>query len=152
MTLLEQREVEARVLGPVYRAFAAELGEPRAREILSGVVASLARDAGRAAAATAGGCGVPELREAVSRWEEGGALSITVLEQSDDRLDFDVIHCGFAEMYARLGLADIGDILSCSRDAAMVEGFNPDIKLIRERTILGGAPHCPFRYRLRPSE
>ena len=46
-----------------------------------------------------------------------------------------------------MGLGDIGDILSCNRDGAFCEGYDPRIKLTRTQTIMGGASHCDFRYR-----
>jgi hypothetical protein len=52
-------------------------------------------------------------------------------------------------MYRRLGLADLGGLLSCSRDAALIDGFNPSIAFARTQTIMEGAPHCDFRYRKR---
>jgi hypothetical protein len=39
-------------------------------------------------------------------------------------------------------------VLSCNRDATFCEGYDPRIKLTRTQTIMGGASHCDFRYRL----
>jgi hypothetical protein len=146
LPLLQQREIEARVLAPVFRAFAAEVGEPRAREIMSAVIRDLARQAGCAAAAH--GNDLAQLKKTVEKWTEGGALELTVLRDDGEAFEFDVTRCRFAEMYHRLGLADLGPVLSCGRDAAMVEGFNPAIQLTRTQTIMEGAPHCDFRYRV----
>ena len=146
LPLLQQREIEAKVLAPVFRAFAAEVGEPRAREIMAGVVRDLARQAGCAAAAH--GNDFADLKQVVEKWTEGGALELTVLRDDAEAFEFDVTRCRFAEMYLRLGLADLGPILSCSRDAAMVEGFNPAIQLTRTQTIMEGAPRCDFRFRI----
>ena len=44
-------------------------------------------------------------------------------------------------------IAELGDVLSCQRDAALIEGFNPDVTLTRTQTIMQGASHCDFRYR-----
>jgi hypothetical protein len=52
-------------------------------------------------------------------------------------------------MYHRLGLDDLGPILSCARDAAMIDGFNSAIAFARTQTIMEGASHCDFRYRQR---
>jgi hypothetical protein len=150
LPLLQQREIEAKVLAPVFRAFAAEVGEARAREIMAGVIRDLARQAGCAAAAH--GNDLVHLRQAVEKWTEGGALELTVLRDDAQAFEFDVTRCRFAEMYHRLGLADLGPILSCGRDAAMVEGFNPAIELTRTQTIMEGAPHCDFQYRQRRDE
>lgn len=148
--LLQQREIEAAVIAPLVRAFAAEVGEARAREILAGVVAGLAREAGCAAALAVGGTDLPALRQVVGRWKAGGALELTVLRDDADAFDFDVTRCRYAEMYHRLGLADLGPLLSCNRDGAMIEGFNPGIGFRRTQTIMEGATHCDFRYRRPP--
>ena len=72
-----------------------------------------------------------------------------VLLKRDDgeALEFDVTRCQYAEMYHRLGIADLGPLVSCARDAAMIEGFNPAIEFRRTRTIMEGAISCDFRYR-----
>src|SRR5438094_243626 len=146
LPLLQQREVEANVIAPLFRAFAAEVGEERAREILAAAVRELARQAGCAAAVAAGGNDLAHLKRAVEKWTEGGALELTVLRDDAEAFEFDVTRCRFAEMYRRLGLEDLGPILSCGRDGAMIEGFNPAIAFTRTQTIMQGAPHCDFRY------
>jgi hypothetical protein len=145
LPLLQQREVEAGVIAPLFRAFAAEVGEARAREIVGGVVRELAKQAGCAAAAS--GNDLAHLKQAVAKWTEGGALELTVLRDDAEAFEFDVTRCRFAEMYAQLGLADLGGLLSCARDAAMIDGFNPDIEFRRTQTIMDSASHCDFRYR-----
>ena len=145
LPLLQQREIEARVIAPIYRAFAAEVGEARAREIIGGVIRELARQAGCTAAAN--GNDLAQFKKAVEKWSEGGALELTVLRDDPEALEFNVTRCRFAEMYHQLGLDDLGPILSCGRDAAMIEGFNPEIHLNRTQTIMEGAAHCDFRYR-----
>jgi hypothetical protein len=147
LPLLQQREIEANVIAPLFRAFAAEVGGERAREILAGVIRELARQAGCAAATVAGGNDLAHLKRAVEKWTEGGALELTVLRDDGEAFEFDVTRCRFAEMYQRLGLADLGPLLSCNRDGAMIEGFNPAIAFTRTQTIMQGATHCDFRYR-----
>jgi hypothetical protein len=145
LPLLQQREIEAGVIAPLFRAFAAEVGAERAREIVGAVIRDLAKRAG--CAATAHGNDIAQLKRVVEKWTEAGALELTVRRDDADAFEFDVTRCRFAEMYARLGLADLGALLSCARDAAMIDGFNPDIAFARTQTIMGGAPHCDFRYR-----
>jgi len=144
LPLLRQREIEANVIVPMFRAFAAEVGEARAREILAGVIRELAQQAGCRASAT--GNDLAHLKTAVDKWTEGGALELNVLRDDPQAFEFDVTRCRFAEMYHRLGLADLGPILSCARDGAMIEGFNPEIAFTRTQTIMEGATHCNFRY------
>ncbi|MBA4190488.1 MAG: 2-amino-thiazoline-4-carboxylic acid hydrolase [Planctomycetaceae bacterium] len=145
LPLLQQREVEAKVIAPIYRAFAVEVGEDRARKILTDVILDLARQAGRVSAET--GRTLSQFKHIVHKWTEGKALELTVLRDDEAALEFNVTCCQFAEMYHRLGLADLGPLLSCNRDAAMIEGFNSEIGLTRTQTIMEGASHCDFRYR-----
>lgn len=146
LPLLQQREIEANVIAPLVRAFAAEVGEARAREILAATIRGLAAQAGCAAAEAVGGNDLPRLRQAIENWKAGGALELQMLREDADALEFNVTRCRYAEMYHRLGLGDLGPILSCGRDAAMIEGFNPAIAFQRTQTIMEGASHCDFRY------
>jgi len=147
LSLLAQREVEARIVGPLVRGFIEELGQDRALEVVRKVVAGLARDRGAELARAVGESSLEAFAADIDRWREGGALDIEFLERSPDRLDFNVTRCRYAEMYRALGLADLGGSLSCQRDFALVEGFNPAIGLTRTHTLMEGASHCNFRFR-----
>jgi hypothetical protein len=146
LPLLQQREIEAKAIAPLYRAFVAEVGEERARELLKGVVQQLAQEAGCSAAISLGGNDLAHLKQLVGKWSESGALELTVLQDDAGVFAFNVTRCQFAEMYHRLGLADLGPMLSCGRDARTSEGFNADIAFSRTHTIMEGAPFCNFRY------
>ncbi len=148
LPLLDQREIEARIVGPLIRAFAAEIGTERALGIVRDVIAGLARDSGAALAEMLGDRTLDAFAHSLSRWRENGALEIDILEQSPSRLSFNVTRCRYAEMYRALGMAELGSSLSCERDFALVQGFNPDIQLSRTQTIMGGAACCDFRFRL----
>lgn len=147
LPLLRQREIEAAVVAPLVRAFAAEVGIDRARAVLAGVVGDLARQAGCAAAAAVGGNDLPHLKRAIEAWKADGALELDVLRDDAAVFEFNVTRCRYAEMYHRLGLADLGPVLSCSRDGRMIEGFNPAVAFARTQTIMEGAAYCDFRYR-----
>lgn len=148
VSLLQQREIEAGVVAPLAKAFAREIGEDRAMAILAETIGQLARAAGCSAAAALGGNQLSHLKEAVEKWKAGGALELTVLSDNAEAFEFNVTRCRFAEMYRRLGLEELGPILSCNRDGRMIEGFNPEIQFQRTQTIMDGAPFCDFRYRL----
>jgi hypothetical protein len=152
MTLLEQREVEARVIGPLVRGFAAEIGLEKALEVVRKVITGLAREGGADLARRLGGASLEAFAGALDLWSAGGALEIEVLERTPERLSFNVTRCKYAEMYRALGLADLGGSLSCVRDHALIEGFNPDVTLTRTQTIMEGASHCDFRFRAGPEK
>jgi hypothetical protein len=153
LPLLQQREIEARIVGPLIRAFAEEVGRERALEVVAGVIRELARESGADLARSLGERTLEAFARSLDRWRENGALEIDVLEQSPERLSFNVTRCRYAEMYRTLGLAELGASLSCQRDFALAEGFDPAIGLTRTQTIMGGAPFCDFRFRLaRPAD
>lgn len=147
ITLLQRREIEAKVVGPLIRGFIETMGRDAALEVVRGVITGLARDGGSDLAARLGDASLSTFAQALDLWREGGALEIDLLEQTPERLSFNVTRCRYAELYRALGLADLGGSLSCQRDHALVEGFNPDIRLERTQTIMEGASHCDFRFR-----
>ncbi|MBZ0128474.1 MAG: L-2-amino-thiazoline-4-carboxylic acid hydrolase [Rhodobacteraceae bacterium] len=144
--VLLRRETEARVLAPVIDALADTFGRDAVVAVVRDAIVRLAREQGSSLAAEYGD-GADAFLETLQFWTKGGALEIEVLEHSATRLDFDVTRCRYAEMYRALGIADLGKVLSCNRDYAMVEGFNADAALTRDETILTGSPCCTFRYR-----
>jgi predicted ArsR family transcriptional regulator len=148
LPLLEQREIEARIVGPLVRAFAAELGNERALAIVGQVIRELARQSGADLAEVLGEQTLDAFAQTLDRWRENGALEIEVLEQTPEKLSFNVTRCRYAEMYRALGLADLGANLSCQRDYALAQGFNGAIHLDRTQTIMEGARHCDFRFQL----
>src|SRR5262249_11180619 len=119
ISLLQQREIEAKVIGPLIRAVRAELGEERTLALLRGVIADLARGGGGELARGVGETSLRAFAACLARWTEGGALEIDLLEASDDRLSLNVTRCRYAEMYRALGLADLGSSLSCCRAFAL---------------------------------
>jgi hypothetical protein len=44
------------------------------------------------------------------------------------------------------------DLLICSSDFPMVEGFGADVQLTCTQAIMQGATHCDFRYILKKRE
>ena len=85
----------------------------------------------------------------MSRRKSGPAAAVSIstwFAVGDDRLDFNVTRCRYAEFYKELGLADLGYLVHCNRDHAMIDGFNPDLKLTRTQTVMEGASHCDFRF------
>jgi L-2-amino-thiazoline-4-carboxylic acid hydrolase len=146
LTLLERREMEARIVGPLVRAFVKEFGPEKSLAIVREVISQLARDSGAELALSVGEASLEAFARCLDLWKAGGALEIVVLEQSPHRLDFNVTRCRYAEMYRALGLADLGSSLSCQRDFALIEGFNPKVTLRRSQTLMEGAAFCDFRF------
>lgn len=146
--VLTRREIEARLVAPLLQAYARQMGRKQAVAILRQAIAEIARQQGEALAVQMGGCSLTHLAASLDAWKQDDAMRMEVLQQDEQRFHFNVTRCLYAEMYAELGLADLGFTLSCNRDAALVSGFNPAIRLERSQTIMEGAPYCDFRYTL----
>ena len=121
---LQRRRIESRVLIPFIAACREKFGDAATRELVVATIRSLAEKV----------------------WAGGGSLDIDMVAAGDDRLDFNVTRCRYAEFYKELGLADLGYLVHCNRDHAMIDGFNPDLKLTRTQTVMEGASHCDFRF------
>ena len=74
--LLQQREIEIKVLGPVIRAFAERFGEEITYSLVRETMQELSRRLGREK--SLGGGGLENLNaKCISKWNEGGALEVT---------------------------------------------------------------------------
>jgi hypothetical protein len=150
MPILTRRRIEAEFARGVYEEMRTELGEAAARRILSAAVVKMAK-AGAAAMAREAPGGKPDLdsfRAIQPLWTAEDALAIDVVKSTPTEFHFNVTRCRYAEMYREMGLADLGAVLSCNRDGAFCEGYDPKLKLERTQTLMGGASHCDFRYRV----
>lgn len=145
--VLTRREVEARVLGPVIEALAQEFDRERVIAVLRATIVRIARQQGGELARQMGDTSLGAFADSLQYWTQDNALEIELLEQTPEQLDFNVTRCRYAELYRALGLEDLGAVLSCNRDYALIEGFDPEVELTRTQTIMEGASHCDFRYR-----
>lgn len=149
---LQRRKIEGRVLIPFIAACREKFGDGPTRELVEATIRRLAAQDGEKWAG-AFGTDLAALKTVVEEvWAGGGSLNVDMLDQTDDRLDFNVTRCRYAEFYKDLGLPDLGYLVHCNRDHAMIEGFNGDIELTRTQTIMGGGTCCDFRFRKRPTD
>ncbi|MHC4908107.1 MAG: L-2-amino-thiazoline-4-carboxylic acid hydrolase [Planctomycetota bacterium] len=147
LPLLERREIEATVIAPIVEAMGERFGRDAVLEVLEATIERLAKEHGAALAKSLGGNELADLARVLDVWRGSGALEIEMVREDDTHFEFDVKRCHFAEMYRRLGIADLGPILSCNRDFCFAEGFNPDLELERPKTLMKGDDHCNFRFR-----
>jgi hypothetical protein len=144
--VLTRREIEARILAPVIDALGQRFGRDEVVAIVRDVIVGLAREQGREMAEARRDSSLQSFAGTLEPWTRDGALELDVRERAEERLSFDVTRCRYAEMYRGLGIPELGAVLSCDRDAALIEGFNRDVRLVRTQTIMQGAPCCDFRY------
>jgi L-2-amino-thiazoline-4-carboxylic acid hydrolase len=143
--LIEQAKIQAQVLVPLVKALQAELGEERANTIVRKALGEHYRKLGEKQwrGASVGN----NLAGAFKRFAAADGLDYEVLKQADDAFDVNVTGCRYAQFYNAIGAPELGFLLVCSADGPMAEGGG--MKLARTQTIMQGASHCDFRYKLK---
>jgi len=146
ISTLKRREIQSPLIACLLEAFIDELGYEKTMAVASAAIQKDAIKAGKIIADKYGGNTFEQLRRVVQEvWADGEALEFNILEETNEKLSFDVTRCRYAELYGRLGIKKFGFCLSCNRDAALIQAFNPQMKLLRTQTIMEGADFCDFR-------
>lgn len=147
ITHLMCREIQAPIVSALIEGFSEEFGLERTQALAKEIICKEAVLSGKTLAKKCSGNSLNELLKIVEEvWAKDGTLDITNLALSKDCLKFDVTRCGYAEMYDRLGIKKLGSLLSCCRDFAFMDGFNPGLRLVRTKTIMEGDDICDFCY------
>jgi hypothetical protein len=150
MGILARRRIEAEIIKPIYEILKRDFGVERAQAVIAEAIRGAAIEAGRHfAAQEPNGTSVASFIALQVLWEKDDALDVKVQVADDLHYEYDVHRCSYAEMYHAMGLGEIGHLLSCARDSYFIDGYDPRIQLTRTQTIMQGATHCDFRYKLR---
>jgi len=149
--ILKRREIEARMLAPIIEALSQKFDRTEVIETVRDTIISIAQQQGARLADEFGGCSLAHFEETLQYWTKDDALRIDVVSRTADEFGFNVTRCRYAELYRSLGIPELGAVLSCNRDYALIEGFNSDVTLTRTQTIMQGATHCDFRYQMTPA-
>ncbi len=151
--LIERIRIQAQVLVPLVKTLQAELGEERANALVRKALGKLYRKVGEEWWQSQAERGLGEkMASAFDNFAAGGALDYEVVKKAPDAFEVNVTGCRYAEFYDRIGAPELGFLLVCSSDFAMAEGFGAPVRLTRTQTIMQGASHCDFRYRLEANE
>ena len=74
------------------------------------------------------------------------SLTMKIVEDSEKAFELEVTECLWASTFLKAEAGDIGYAAVCWGDYSWVEGFNPKIKMIRDKTLMQGHPICNHRY------
>ena len=150
--VIEKRKLQAEVIIAIYDEMKEAFGEIKAKKILEKAIIKNAVSEGS------------KLRQEIDKkvdkktsvinrfinvfelWKVGGALEIKEIKKTNEVYHFDVTRCKYAEMYDEMGIKDLGKLLSCNRDYNFSIGFDQNLKLERNKTIMEGHKCCTFRY------
>ena len=74
-------------------------------------------------------------------------LSMEVIEDSETVFEVRITECLSHEVYKEAGCdGKLGYACVCHGDHGYARGYNPKIKLIRDKTLMEGDDHCNHRY------
>jgi hypothetical protein len=147
--LIEQVKIQAQVLVPLVRTLQAELGEERANALVRKSLGALYRQFGDAWWRAQRGSTVDEkLGKAFETFAAGDAIDYQVVKQTPDAFELNVTGCRYAKFYQELAAPELGFLLTCDVDFPFTEGFGGSVQLTRTQTIMQGASHCDFHYKL----
>ena len=73
-------------------------------------------------------------------------LVMEIVEDTEKAFELKVTGCLSASTFLDADAGDLGRALVCHADYAWAEGFNPRIKLVRDKTIMQGDAYCNHRY------
>ena len=73
-------------------------------------------------------------------------LVMEIIEDTDTVFEVKVTECLVGDTFLRAEAGEIGNAAVCIGDYTFAEGFNPKIKMIRDKTLTLGYDHCNHRY------
>jgi hypothetical protein len=138
----------AALFGFVARAVIKELGQEKGEALLKGAVEDFGRARGRRIAAIVRDLGQPLT---LKNWLIYSDIDSVNFDPHPDLHNSDLVvkagECTFWNAAREFGLGDYARIYCRYADYAILEGYNPDVKLVlHDRHHVGQPDHCTFRY------
>jgi len=133
-----------------YKAMKKELGEEQALKILASAFNERATDAGKARAKKFGNNSLEALAE---HYHQAAAANpnMEVLEVTDSYIATKFLRCRFCEAFAELGVPELTSLL-CASDYVLIEAYNPNMFLVRTKTLFDGDDCCDHKWTLKTEE
>jgi hypothetical protein len=74
------------------------------------------------------------------------ALTMTITEDTANIHEIKVTECIFASTFLEADAGDLGFAAICYADYNMATGYNPKVKMVRDKTLMQGHACCNHRY------
>ena len=120
--------------------FNGELGEERAHPIIQRALEQMQMRVAQELAAELGGNSLEALAN-YYRQQAAERENLEILEITDKQVALKITRCRAFEAFSHLGAPEICR-LYCDSDDVFIKSFNPDMKMIRTRTIAAGDDYC----------
>ena len=73
-------------------------------------------------------------------------LTTEIVDESDTAVEVRITECLWAKTFREADAADLGYACICHPDFAMAKAFNPNMRMIRDKTLMEGHSHCNHRW------
>lgn len=73
-------------------------------------------------------------------------LTMEIVEDTDETFELNVTECLWAEAFNAQNAGDIGFAWICYGDYGWPQGFNPQLEMVRDKTLMEGDCCCNHRY------
>ena len=137
---LKERVANLEIMAAIVKEFMSELGKSRALEIIKQGLEKLGQEHGRKRAEQLGGNSLEDLKK-FYRKRAAEADNVELVEETDKHVAIKINRCLGAEAMVQLGIPEVAQIY-CNTDYGMIKAFNPQMKMIRTKTIAGGDEYC----------
>jgi len=136
------------LFGFVARAVIQELGQDKGEALLKKAIEDFGRARGRRIATAVKDLGQPL---SLKNWLIHSDIDSSNFDPHPDLDNDDLVvkagECTFWNASREFGVADYSKIYCKYADYAILDGYNPDVKLVlHDRHHVGQADHCVFRY------
>lgn len=125
------------------------LGRERSLELLTAFATEDSARSGRAAARQPGGNGFETFKKMFTPERFHGQVIMEVVQSTDKVHELKVTECLWAKVCRDANAAEEGYASICHGDFAFAPAFNPQIEMIRDKTVMQGHPICNHRWVLR---
>jgi len=151
ISVMDRAKIQAQVLLPLIRALREEIGEERTSEILRSALDEASREQIQAEAQQLEGTPLEKFEAMMRRSgaDNVSQIEMEMLETTPETLAFNVRACKYAELFTALGEPELGAMLLCAGDFHVAAVAGPDVQFSRSQTLMQGATHCDFCYRVK---
>ncbi len=147
-----QRQIETQLLKPIIEGLSSVFNEDAIIENIRGSIEKIAFENGIKFKTEQNDNSLLTYAENWKKLAEGNSLTIENFNLSDSKLTFRITRCQYAEFYKQLNSVKLGEILSCCRDQAFLNGFSDNIEMRRSKSILDGNHSCDFEFTYKNQE
>lgn len=151
ISLLDEARLQADVLAPVLNALRKRIGLENSDWIVFGALRDKLQKYYRELASRTEGTPKEKWTAMSSAMfaRIGSDIDIEWINTELESLTFNVKHCRYAELFREIGEPELGAVLMCELDNHIAEAAGPGVELTRTHTLMQGATHCDFCYRMK---